>query len=394
MVDNMSEVLIHADGSEDLDYIGDAGLFASDSEVESGHFEERSSRERVTSTASTSAESDLGRNIGRSDAMRFLWSFEEMCQGSSSTTRMIQLVLSAYICEDESDSSTCIEEDRDWLSDYYDLPDDDDDGAGTHPCVLRLELCTSMLREAGVRACDIRRTLLDNSGRKLHVTYSDLPSDAPAQFVRIRTRMAAMGHEPRAFLLYLLLQMLDLPVRACLDMAEATAKRARYSSQTDGAHDVEDVLNRKSIAALRHLRVEFDGLRKESTLVSAADHKAKLLSFRSRTNECLAKIKSTKSVVTAHASELPPSDVMGRRPSSLASEDLRTLICQCCTELFTSTNETVQKMFKLPSEQRAQHHPATQLAREEWMSRFFIAELEDCVSLADSAIEHGMLLEN
>merc|ERR1712032_1689119 len=144
------------------------------------------------------------------------------------------LLLSANVFHEESHSETCVEGDQDWLSEYYDLPDDDDLGLDTHPWDLRLEFSADKMKAAGIKVCDVRQMLLASSGRNVHIVYSDLPSSSRSQFLRVRTRAVPDGCEPQALLWLLLLHAIELPVHSCSAIGPPCFKKARGPSQIGG----------------------------------------------------------------------------------------------------------------------------------------------------------------
>jgi len=381
-----------------FDHGNDSDLFASGSETETSRVGHELGGEQVTcrsiSTASTAASSDGGGTSAQAGTMRLLWGLEEMCKcDSPDNSRLITLLLSANVFHEKSHSETCVEEDQGWLTEYYDLPDDDDVGLHTHPWDLRLEFSADQMKHVGIEVCSIRQMLLANTGRRLHIVYSDLPSSSRSQFLRIRTRAVATGYEPRAFLLLLLLHAVELPLHSCSATEPPCFKKAKVSSQSEGNAFANDPLPSTSVNSLKKLRLEYDELRR-----GQEDHIHELCSFRARTMEILASATNASPQADNTYNAILPQTVLTSTENDAGhgamKQDIEKLVHKSASDLLEWTDEIVQKMCDSPSQQRLQHRLVGRHVKNEWMRRFAIAELNSCIIALDNSMCDGLTLEN
>jgi len=108
--------------------------------------------------------------------------------------RLRDVVESSAIYFDPDPANTVVEADREWVRDYFDLPDEMDRPERLSPWLLRIVLSTEMMIDKRLRLSDVARRLRAEFGGDLSVVYSD---DNAEQLV-MHIRMAGDEYEKGA----------------------------------------------------------------------------------------------------------------------------------------------------------------------------------------------------
>ena len=95
------------------------------------------------------------------------------------------MIASTEILFDADPVETVVVDDQQWVTDYYELPDEDEDPSTLSPQLLRIELDTSVMESQNIRMDEIVQIILAHFGDTLNVITSD-PSDKSRNILRIR----------------------------------------------------------------------------------------------------------------------------------------------------------------------------------------------------------------
>ncbi|KAK4532844.1 hypothetical protein CCYA_CCYA14G3701 [Cyanidiococcus yangmingshanensis] len=99
--------------------------------------------------------------------------------------RLRDVVESSAIFFDPDPANTVIEEDREWVRDYFDLPDEMDRPERLSPWLLRIVLSTEMMIDKRLRLSDVARKLRAEFGGDLSVVYSDDNAEKLVMHIRM-----------------------------------------------------------------------------------------------------------------------------------------------------------------------------------------------------------------
>lgn len=224
--------------SDESGLLSDSPLFDSDEEQQpdaavsiAPRGDTHSLRALELASRTPSAESSLAKSDGIEVAPIVggdTWMFWELESASfrdgSQGRRLNDLLRSVGVHYDEGVASTCVSEDRDWLSMYWELPDEDDVcRQQISPWVLRLEFDPNRLQQAGISVCDMKKTLKPITCGHLQVLCPDHAWGVSPQVLRIR---APQTRNPEVVLRRILLQIADLPLSLWQEQPPAS-KNAR-----------------------------------------------------------------------------------------------------------------------------------------------------------------------
>ena len=99
--------------------------------------------------------------------------------------KVADMIASTEILFDADPVETVVVDDQQWVTDYYELPDEDEDPSTLSPQLLRIELDTSVMESQNIRMDEIVQIILAHFGDTLNVITSD-PSDKSRNILRIR----------------------------------------------------------------------------------------------------------------------------------------------------------------------------------------------------------------
>ncbi|KAH8063260.1 DNA-directed 5'-3' RNA polymerase [Aureococcus anophagefferens] len=102
------------------------------------------------------------------------------------------------IVYDPDATSTVVEDDREFVAAYCDVPDEDFDPKAMSPWVLRMELNREVVADKKLRMADVAATIADEYGADLHCIYADDNADKLVLRVRIRSGGARAGGDDAA----------------------------------------------------------------------------------------------------------------------------------------------------------------------------------------------------
>ena len=102
------------------------------------------------------------------------------------------------IVYDPDATSTVVEDDKEFVAAYCDVPDEDFDPKAMSPWVLRMELNREVVADKKLRMADVAATIADEYGADLHCIYADDNADKLVLRVRIRSGGARAGGDDAA----------------------------------------------------------------------------------------------------------------------------------------------------------------------------------------------------
>jgi len=305
--------------------------------------------------------------------------------------------------------------DEGWLSNYYELPDEDGDvDASTYPWVLRLELNAAALRDAGIQVYSIRRTLAQKLKAQLHIVYSDLPTTSVFQVIRIRCRRAMALHDSRHLLTRVLLHLVDLPLSWWRE-GEADCVKKVLVSINDEHKSSDGQASKYRIAsiddALLEFKLELQCLRHRlQGRVAPERVKAELASFQQRTAErltterdalsqyihqlqdsaCDCFLFTSRERAVANLSDVGDimvlrgaygeTDVHERRLTRYSYLHSTAPCSPDGVELLVWARGVLRRWWDLPAEERERLYAATSHAKEQWGKKCLVAKLEKRMS--------------
>ena len=102
------------------------------------------------------------------------------------------------IVYDPDATATVVEDDKEFVAAYCDVPDEDFDPKAMSPWVLRMELNREVVADKKLRMADVAATIADEYGADLHCIYADDNADKLVLRVRIRSGGARAGGDDAA----------------------------------------------------------------------------------------------------------------------------------------------------------------------------------------------------
>ena len=221
-------------GSED-----EAGLFGSEDEgIVFGSHDQGASVPGVTLTTRAGCDSYAGDDGASNheppgpatstseDGVWLFWDLDDACIDSAVKAKRVKdLISSARLLSEADPLTTAVAEDQAWMSEWYDLPDDEDDPARFDaPWVLRIAFDSDRLDMARITLRELCETLIAKTKGNVHIISTD--DDAKPPVMRIRLPSRPLGPvNVRKALLRLLYQFAKLPL--CVWREESPAVKRR-----------------------------------------------------------------------------------------------------------------------------------------------------------------------